>query len=249
MMGNLIINGREEVKILAIDTSNQPLAVALTADDQVLAERETNKSRNHSLQLLPLIDEMMKDVNWQPTDLTRIVVSQGPGSYTGVRIGVTTAKTLATTLNIELVGVSSLAVLAANVEEKNVLIVPIFDARNQNLYSAVYQNGMSIWSDRHTNITELIEYLETTNNNIMVIGEYDNFKETLSKIFTDRVSFGDTYQNLPHGGKLAALGLNMPPIENPDLFVPNYLRVSQAEADWQASHPNEVGREYVEEVK
>lgn len=237
------------MKILAIDTSNQPLAVALTADDQVLAERETNKSRNHSLQLLPLIDDMMQEANWHPADLTRVVVAQGPGSYTGVRIGVTTAKTLATTLNIELVGVSSLAVLAANVEARHVLVVPIFDARNQNLYSGVYQDGSAIWADKHANINQLIEYLATTDGKIVVVGEYINFKEILSTTFKARISFGSDQQNLPHGEKLAALGLKMAPIEQPDLFVPNYLRVSQAEADWQASHPNEVGREYVEEVK
>lgn len=237
------------MKILAIDTSNQPLAVALTADGQVLAERETNQSRNHSLQLLPLIDEMFKEVNWQPTDLTRVAVAAGPGSYTGVRIGVTTAKTLATTLNIELVGVSSLLTLAMNINQADALVVPIFDARNNNLYSAVYQNNQAIWPDQHANIDELITYLQTTTAPIIVVGEYHNFEEQLQTTFGTRVSFGSEDQNLPHGANIAALGEKLLPITDADAFVPNYLRVSQAEADWQAAHPNEVGQEYVEEVK
>nr|WP_210727000.1 tRNA (adenosine(37)-N6)-threonylcarbamoyltransferase complex dimerization subunit type 1 TsaB [Periweissella fabalis] len=233
---------------MAIDTSNQPLAVALYANGQVLAHRETNQSRNHSLQLLPLIVEMMQTVGWQPAELDRIVVAQGPGSYTGVRIGVTTAKTLATTLNIELVGVSSLMTLAANIDNPKVLVVPIFDARNDNLYSAVYQDGQVIWPDKHTNINDLIAFLTTTSGAIRIIGEYEGFAERLATIFGSRVSFGKDDENRPQGARLAQIGSNMVPILSPHLFVPNYLRVSQAEADWQAAHPNEIGQNYVEEV-
>lgn len=236
------------MKILAIDTSNQPLAVALTDDGQMLATRETNESRNHSLQLLPLIAEMMASVNWQPTDLKRVVVAAGPGSYTGVRIGVTTAKTLATTLGIELVGVSSLKVLAANVEVSNSLVVPIFDARNANMYSAVYQNGQIVWPDQHANIADLEAFLKTTTDPIIVVGEYANFEKTLRETFGNRVTFALDEQNVPHGEKIAMLGAAEAPIENPHQFVPKYLRVSQAEADWQAAHPSEVGQDYVEEV-
>lgn len=236
------------MKILAIDTSNQPLAVALYADGQVLSYRETNQSRNHSLQLLPFIAEMMTEVQWQPTELERVVVAQGPGSYTGVRIGVTTAKTLATTLGIELVGVSSLLTLAANVEDSQTLVVPIFDARNDNLYGAVYQNQQVIWPDQHTNINELIAFLTTTTAPICVVGEYTNFVEQLTANFGARISFGQDGENQPHGAKLAQLGATAMPVELPDAFVPNYLRVSQAEADWQAAHPDEVGQNYVEEV-
>lgn len=236
------------MKILAIDTSNQPLAVALYADGQVAAYRETNQSRNHSLQLLPFIADMMTEVQWQPRDLDRVVVAQGPGSYTGVRIGVTTAKTLATTLNIELVGVSSLMTLAANVDEPTTLVVPIFDARNDNLYGAVYQANQAVWPDQHTNISKLVEFLATTTAPIRVIGEYANFVERLTTTFGDRITFGKADENQPHGAQLAQLGANLPPVAAPDLFVPNYLRVSQAEADWQAAHPDEVGQNYVEEV-
>ncbi|QBO36574.1 tRNA (adenosine(37)-N6)-threonylcarbamoyltransferase complex dimerization subunit type 1 TsaB [Periweissella cryptocerci] len=236
------------MKILAMDTSNQPMTVALSADGVVIDQRVTNEKRNHSLQLLPYIDEMMHDAGWQPTDLNRIVVAEGPGSYTGVRIGVTTAKTLAATLHIELVGVSSLQTLAANIEDATSLVVPIFDARNQNMYSGVYLAGKNVWADRHNHIDDLVAYLATTTQAIMVIGEYANFVDILTTTFGDRVQFAPENDNLPNGGRLAELGANMPPIENVHTFVPNYLRVSQAEAEWQAKHPNETGNDYVEEV-
>lgn len=235
------------MKILAIDTSNQPLAVALFENGKMVTKRETNQTKNHSLQLLPLIDEMTKEVNWQPSDLNRVVVAKGPGSYTGVRIGVTTAKTLASTLNIELVAVSSLLVLVTNVKQEDVLVVPIFDARNENLYTGVYENNISILDDRHSNINKLIEYLKNTTKNIVVVGEYENFKDKLINDFEDRVSF--FADNLPHAENLAKIGENLDIVTDPDRFVPSYLRVSQAEADWQVAHPDEIGQEYVEEVK
>ncbi len=96
------------MKILALDTSNRPLSVAVLEDDTLLAETTLNMARKHSTTLMPIISEMLQKSDTTPQDLDRIVVSAGPGSYTGLRIGVTAAKTLAFTLNKELVGVSSL---------------------------------------------------------------------------------------------------------------------------------------------
>ncbi|WP_419349001.1 tRNA (adenosine(37)-N6)-threonylcarbamoyltransferase complex dimerization subunit type 1 TsaB, partial [Acinetobacter baumannii] len=76
--------------------------------------------------------------------IDRFVVAQGPGSYTGLRIAVTTAKSFAWTMGKELVGISSLALLAGNVQETTALIVPLFDARRDNVFAGVYQ-----WQDQH----------------------------------------------------------------------------------------------------
>ena len=92
------------MKILALDTSNHPMSVALVEDDQLKATTTLNTVRNHSIYVLPTIDDLMQKVAWQPQDLDRIVVAKGPGSYTGIRIAVTLAKTLAKTLNCPLVG-------------------------------------------------------------------------------------------------------------------------------------------------
>src|SRR5690554_2087848 len=115
--------------ILGIDTSNSPLAVALVKDDAVLIEETHNLKINHSLTAMPAVEEIMKKAKVVPGDLTRIVAAEGPGSYTGVRIGLTIAKTLAWSLKIPLVTVSSLKVLAANGLGFNGLICPVMDAR------------------------------------------------------------------------------------------------------------------------
>ena len=89
------MKGRKTMKILAIDTSNHPMSVALVEDDQLKATITLNMVRNHSIYVLPAINDLFDKVGWQPKDIDRVVVAKGPGSYTGVRIAVTTAKTLA----------------------------------------------------------------------------------------------------------------------------------------------------------
>ena len=92
------------MKVLAFDTSSKALSLAVLEDKQLLAETTINIKKNHSITLMPAIDFLMGSLDLTPKDLDRIVVAKGPGSYTGLRIAVATAKTLAHTLNIELVG-------------------------------------------------------------------------------------------------------------------------------------------------
>ncbi len=100
------------MNILAMDTSNQAMGVAVSKDGQPLGELSTNIKKNHSVRLMLAIDHLMREVNMAPTDLDKIVAAKGPGSYTGVRIGLMTAKSMAWSLDIPITGVSSLEVLA-----------------------------------------------------------------------------------------------------------------------------------------
>lgn len=240
------------MKVLALDTSNQPMSVALLDDQQVLAQKTTTTQLNHSVQLMPTIAELMDEVNWQPAMLERIVVAQGPGSYTGLRIAVTTAKTLAATLNIELVGVSSLRVLAAGVPEQTGIISPLFDARNTQLYAGAYRfkNGelVTVLPDQHTNLEAWTTALAQLKEPVTLIGETTRFHDDLVAALKDQVSFVEGDQNLPNAGILGQIGLEMSPITDIDGFVPNYLRLSPAEAQWAAAHPGETHTNYVEEV-
>ena len=128
------------MNVLAIDTSNYSLGIALVNQEQVIGEYITNMKKNHSIRVMPAIEKLMQDCEMKPTDVEKIVVAKGPGSYTGVRIGVTIAKTLAWTLNIPLVGISSLEALAAGAGRYfDGCISPLFDARRGQIYTGLYQ--------------------------------------------------------------------------------------------------------------
>lgn len=92
------------MKTLAFDTSNKTLSLAILDDEILLADMTLNIQKNHSVSLMPAIDFLMTSTDLKPQDLERIVVAKGPGSYTGLRVAVATAKTLAYSLNIALVG-------------------------------------------------------------------------------------------------------------------------------------------------
>lgn len=128
------------MNILAIDTSNQVLGIAILRKGQIIGEFITNIKKNQTSRLMPAIHQLMKDVHMDPDQLDKIVVAKGPGSYTGVRIGVSTAKSLAWSLSIPLVGVSSLEVLAYQGRLYDSFICP-FLMLDEVEFTRDYMNG------------------------------------------------------------------------------------------------------------
>lgn len=235
------------MKILAMDTSNQTLAVAVLEDKKLLAQFQLNRKMNHSLTLMPAIDSVMQASGLKPTDLDRIVVAKGPGSYTGIRIAVTTAKTLATTLKIPVATVSSLAVIAAN-SPTNKLIVPLFDARRNNVYAAGYhweqQKLVNVLADQHIPLADLLEKITEP---ALFIGEAGKFSEQIqSALPTAEIAETDGL-NLPNGFVLGTLGYLAEPVEQIHALVPEYLKRVEAEEKWLETHQPE-DESYVEKI-
>jgi tRNA threonylcarbamoyladenosine biosynthesis protein TsaB len=137
-----------EGPLLAMDTSTASMTMAVVDGDEVLAERLVHAERNHSVRLLPEIGEMVRSLGLRPRDLRAVAVGRGPGSYTGVRIGVTVAKTFAWSLGIPVYGVSSLEALAlggwrdASAATPTVAVpawvVPALDGRRGQAYTALF---------------------------------------------------------------------------------------------------------------
>lgn len=242
------------MKILAIDTSNHPMSVALVEDDQLKATMTLNMVRNHSIYVLPAINDLFEKVTWQPTDLDRVVVAQGPGSYTGVRIAVTTAKTLAMTLQKELVGVSSLKVIAANVPHvTDDLIIPFMDARRGNVFAGGYQyrNGqlMNVLEEQHVAFNELLKTLAQKGQTAYLVGEMTAKISKNADPLPDNVQLLPKSYALPSTYHLAMLGQQVTVVDNIDDFVPNYLRITEAEVNWLKQHPGKHDdSNYVQEV-
>ncbi|HSH24434.1 MAG TPA: tRNA (adenosine(37)-N6)-threonylcarbamoyltransferase complex dimerization subunit type 1 TsaB [Massilibacterium sp.] len=217
---------------LAIDTSNDAMGVALLQDQHVLGEYVTNTKKNHSVRLMPAIDQLMKDVKVTPKQLGKIIVAKGPGSYTGVRIAVTTAKTMAYTLNIPLVGVSSLEVLAQNGKHFSGYVVPFFDARRHQVYSGVYQNGRQVIEDQLTEMTDWLNILRNLEGPFLLISPHvEVYKEEIKEALLERVTFGDIVDGFIRPLELAKIGREK---ESVDIhtFTPTYLKLAEAEEKW-----------------
>ncbi|WP_160724918.1 tRNA (adenosine(37)-N6)-threonylcarbamoyltransferase complex dimerization subunit type 1 TsaB [Bacillus sp. USDA818B3_A] len=221
---------------LAIDTSNYVLGVALLEENQVLGEYITNLKKNHSVRIMPAIETLMKDCGKVPADLTKIVVAKGPGSYTGVRIGVTIAKTLAWTLNIPLVGVSSLEILAAMGRYFDGYIAPIFDARRGQVYTSLYQyqNGKltAIKKDQLTMLADWVVELQALDKPVLFVGnDLPIHQAKIEEVLNQKAIFANVTEHNPRPAELAYLGKDKPG-EDLHTFVPNYIRLAEAEAKW-----------------
>ena len=125
------------MKLLAIDASTMVATVALATDEGIIAEYTVNNKRTHSQTLLPMIDVIVSNIGWDIKDIDYIAVTNGPGSFTGLRIGAATAKGLADALGKKIVPVPSLEALAMNGVMYDGLIVPIMDARRDNVFTGI----------------------------------------------------------------------------------------------------------------
>ena len=141
---------------LGIDTSHTPLAVAVVKDEQVLAAFQSSMKITHSIGTMPAIEELMEKADIKPSEIDAIAVAKGPGSYTGVRIGVTIGKTLAWTLNVPIVSVSSLHVLAENAPYFPGVVCAIMDARRGNVFAGIYTNG-EVVKEAHMSLSGVTE--------------------------------------------------------------------------------------------
>jgi len=124
--------------ILAIETSTVSCSVALLNDGKLMAEKTTQNLRNHSVALLPNIVKLLTDTGVSKSSLAAIAVGIGPGSFTGLRIGLATAKALAYALKIPLIGVPTMRTLFLQSENCAEYVVPVIDAQQGNVYVAVY---------------------------------------------------------------------------------------------------------------
>lgn len=228
------------MKALAIDTSTFSMGVAVVDGDKVLAEVITNIKKNHSIRLMPAIEQVMKEVNISPQELERIIVAQGPGSYTGVRIGVTTAKTLAWTLGVPLVGVSTLEVIAQNGKLANIYVSPIIDARRGQVFTGLYghKDGtfQNVIEDQLCLFENWAKEIKDSYEDILFLGsDIAVHLDAMKSFFGENVQIGEMSDHLARPSELAKLGLKKATSDNVHSFTPNYLRLAEAEANWLAN--------------
>ena len=225
------------MKILAIDSCSNVATAALMDDDILIAQFSLNNKTTHSTKLLPQIEYMMKNAETEFADIDLFAVTVGPGSFTGERIGVATAKALAHAVNKPMVGVSALMAMAYNIKYTDYLICPIMDARREQVYTASFRwendELITIKEDRAMALDELLEEI---NENVIFFGDgVPVFKEKIAEKLGSKAHFAPA--NLLHingGGVAECAKSEYKKGKACDYasLVPTYLRLSQAEREY-----------------
>ncbi len=224
------------MKILALDSSAVVGSVALCEDSRRVAHYTLNTGNTHSQTLLPMIESVLKSAEWEIDDLDLLAVSQGPGSFTGVRIGIATVKGLAFGKNIPCAGVSTLEALAYNLRYYNGILCPVMNARRAQVYNALFacENGVltRLCPDRAISIAELDEELAGMDQPVYLVGDgYDITLDGLEKTTVVPVPDELRYQS---GYSVALCGLaayKRGESVDDTTLAPVYLRPSQAERE------------------
>jgi len=159
--------------LLAIDTSTDTASLALAEDKTVLAELTWRSKQNHTTQLLPNLSQLFKLTETTAKSLTAVIVAQGPGSFNGLRVGVSAAKGLAFSLGIPIVGVNSLEVSAYQYAETGLPVSAIFNAGRSEVATSTYQKKYGKWKQLVKADIVTVEHLcEQTTKKTLFCGEF-----------------------------------------------------------------------------
>jgi len=228
------------MKILSLDSATAAATCAVLDDDKVLGEITFNYKKQHSLILMPIIDELFNNIGMSINDIDGFVASKGPGSFTGLRIGFSTIKGLSQGTKKPFVTVSTLDSLAYNLAYTDGIICPILDALRDNVYTALFTfNNCQL--DRiseyiNISIDQLIYMLKEKDCRITFVGDgVPKFKEKLIS-HLPMANFAPAHLNLAKASSLGELGLKLLSSgTSDDLYasVPIYLRVPQAEREYE----------------
>ena len=157
------------MNILMIDTSGPACGVAIMADGRLVYEAELTHRQTHSQRVMPMVDTALQMSDMTAADMDVFGAVVGPGSFTGVRIGVSTVKALAHAANKPCVAVDALEALAANVTAFDGVVCPILDARAQQVYGAIFRRGERLTEDTVEKLTLFLDRVEATGENALFL--------------------------------------------------------------------------------
>lgn len=226
--------------LLAIDTSSLVLSCALAEEDRLIAEWTVQRKLTHSEQLIPHMDEMIKEAGVSKKEISAIAVSIGPGSFTGLRIGLATAKMASYIWKVPLIGVDTLEALAWNMAGSQAFVLPLLDTQRGNVYAALYGAFDELWQEEKEEaapIDEVIEAALRHGGPIIAVGECaDKYKD---KLVVAGIKLAPPHNRLARAGSVALAGLKKlaeGKTDDPLRILPNYIRRSEAEVLWEKRH-------------
>lgn len=226
------------MKILALDTATSNCSAAIIDENSIIANFNLNTGLTHSQTLVPMVDIMCKYADIDLNDIEVFACSVGPGSFTGLRIGIATIKGFALSLNKKVIGVPSLVGLAYNIPYFDGIICSVLDARNDNVYAGLfkYEDKPKMIENYFTDsVDALIENLKVKNEKVIFVGDGAvAFKEKFKEALGEKAFFAPLHLNESLATSIAKAALDKATFEEfdtCDTVMPLYLKKSQAERE------------------
>lgn len=225
------------MNIFGIDTCCMAATAAVITDDRLAAQVVQNNKKTHSQKIMPMIEFMLREADMSVGDIDCFAAATGPGSFTGVRIGVATVKALAHAVDRPCAAVSTLHALANNTACFDGIICPILDARRGQVYNALFRGGSMerMTEDRALSMAKLCEELKETNERIIFLGDgVSVFEDEIKRELGGRAEFAQRMQRMNLAASVAEIGYEK--FIRGDVcgyaeLKPDYHRLSQAERE------------------
>lgn len=224
------------MKILSVDSSAKTASVAVTDDEKLLSECFVNAGLTHSRTLMPMIDNALSQADMTIKDIDAFCVTCGPGSFTGIRIGISAVKGLALANEKPCAGVSTLHAAAYNFADEKCIVCAVMDARCNQVYTALFRCDNSavtrLCEDKAISINDLFAELSGYSETVYLVGDgaqlcFEEFGEKLANV---RLANESRRFQRAFGAAMAALS-NASDFKNSALLAPVYLRLPQAERE------------------
>lgn len=225
--------------LLAIDTSGPSLSVAIIKDGVLCHETTIKNGLNHSQTLMPMVEQALATLDLAATDLSLIAAVVGPGSFTGVRIGVAAAKGLARAVAADCIGINALEALAFGTGESDTIVCPVRDARAKQVYGAAFRAGKRLMADEVLPLTQYLAKVAALGDRLLFVGDgVAPYRDAIADVLGDKARFAPEHLLALKAGAVGVLALTRQEeaIPGADL-MPLYLRAPQAERErlaWEA---------------
>jgi len=228
------------MKILAVDTSTKTGSVALVEDELLIAEYTLNVSETHSARLMPTIDRVLQDAAVAIDEIDALAIAIGPGSFTGLRIGLATFKGLALAAEKRLVAVPTLDALAASIPFSAHIVCPTLDARMGEVYAAFYRFKNETCEKLSADMVLPVEAVfRDVRESVVILGDgIPLYRDRIVGLLRDRAIFAPERLWIPRAVNVAVLAksrLDKGESDDIDTLEPIYLRKSEAERKWGKS--------------
>lgn len=232
------------MRVIALETSSTVASVAIVNDKKIETEIFLNNKLQHSTVLFPMIENVLNSLSINMDSIDGVVVSGGPGSFTGLRIGVATGKGLVQGSNRKFIGISTLDSLAYQNSNFNGLVCSIMDALHDNVYTALYKNAgedvEKVLEYDALHIDELLDKLKSFDERIIFVGDGVLLhREKIKEVLLDKAEIALPMNCSPRASSLGLLGVERISKGQEDSiysYGPLYIRKSQAEREYDKKH-------------